>query len=79
MDRRERDALDRYITGNYGEDQFRQQLANEQAPYDWDEIARCPECNADSTMLAMRLNDTTECQDCGFRSDHADFLPKGAE
>src|SRR6266567_5574797 len=33
----------------------------------------CPECGAPERMLAFRLNDTTECQQCGYRSDHSAF------
>lgn len=43
MDSRQRADLDRYITGNYGEDQFRDEP---------DEDA-CPECGGDGFVTVM--------------------------
>jgi len=36
---------------------------------------RCPNCEAFGSLLSYRLNDTVECQACGYRSDPEAFAP----
>lgn len=44
MERRDREALDRHITGNYGEDQFRDQPDEEVQPCGCPTGSHWPEC-----------------------------------
>lgn len=63
MDRREREALDRHITGNYGEDQFRDEIVD--GMLKWDPGA-LPTKTLDR-ILADVLTDIWE--DCYRRED----------
>lgn len=65
-------ALDRHITGNYGEDQFR-----DDDPDEWEELSFCPACGQSSdycqghgeigdpagfaVLLAHDINDHSGC------------------
>jgi hypothetical protein len=55
MDRRESEALDRHITGNYGENQFR---GNNECPWCGADIDGLVSSNYDSNLEAH----TTECE-----------------
>ena len=61
MNQRERDALDRHITGNYGEDQFA----------DYDNLHSCPHCEgvmvkSGGALRAGGMKQRYQCNDCGY-------------
>ena len=63
MNQSERDALDRHITGNYGEDQFS------------DVIATCFSCGADVEIASGDINNCAHCDEpvcLGCRKVHHD-------
>lgn len=54
MDRRTADALDRYITGNYGEDQFKHRPEGD----------FCFECGEKEAVFVFMEDDLRLCEDC---------------
>lgn len=60
MTARERVALDRHITGSYGEDSV--------AEDDYTENAICPQCSGSG--LGMSQDNDTTCRRCGGSGNH---------
>jgi hypothetical protein len=59
-------ALDRYITGNYGEDQFAHLNLEEQ---EWADF--CPKCKAADALIVIEAQEfgwLVECTVCTYRT-----------
>ncbi len=67
LERREREALDRHITGNYGEEQFRGCDGADQAEHD--------ACDGIDCRCTCHTEVDPACERCGMAaSDHKPFL-----
>lgn len=74
MNQRERDALDRHITGNYGEDQFREPSVDDETVIDNVHEARANGFDLCCSECGVGINDASDMHESRC-SQYVPFKP----